>query len=139
VPRKATPLFEEWKKGEFHLLSPHEELREIGMMIENLNITGRVCFDHFINPYYRVESGYVCHPCVKNINPPIKREDLRIGSASQNQQHRYYPGYVWVFKQDYDGYKFPEEKPTVIELVKKGLDVDESLYMHAEDLVDKSL
>jgi len=48
-------------------------------------------------------------------------------------------GYVWVFKQDYDGYKFPEEKPMVIELVNKGLDVDESLYMHAEDLVEKSL
>jgi len=104
VPRKATPLFEEWKKGEFQLLSPHEELREIGMMIENLNIMGKVCFDHFMNPAYRVESGY-----------------------------------VWLFKQDYDGYKFPEEKPKVIELVKQGLDVDESLYMRAEDLVEKSL
>jgi len=139
VPRKATPLFEQWKKGEFQLLSPPEELREIGMMIENLNITGRVCFDHFINPHYKVDAGYVWNPYVKIRNPNIRREDLRIGSASQNQQHRYHPRYVWVFKQDYDGYKFPEEKPTVLELVKKGLDVDESLYMHAEDLVDKSL
>lgn len=29
IPRKATPLYEEWKKGEFKLLSSHEELREI--------------------------------------------------------------------------------------------------------------
>ncbi len=104
VPRKTTPLFEEWKKSEFQLLSPHEELKEIGMMIENLKITGKVCFDHYINPAYRVESGY-----------------------------------VWLFKQDYNGYKFPEEKPKVLELVKQGLEIDESLYMRAEDLVEKSL
>jgi len=104
VPRKATPLFEEWKKGEFQLLSPHEELREIGMMVQKLDITGRVCFDHFINPAYRVGSGY-----------------------------------VWLFKQDYDGYKFPEEKPKVLELVKQGLEIDESLYMRAEDLIEMSL
>jgi len=104
VPRKATPLFEEWKKGEFQLLSPHEELREIGIMIENLDITGRVCFDHFINPAHRVGSGY-----------------------------------VWLFKQDYSGYKFPEERAKVLELVKQGLEIDESLYMRAEDLVEMSL
>ena len=104
VPRKATPLFEEWKKGDFQLLSPHEELREIGMMIENLDITGKVCFDHSINPAYRVGSGY-----------------------------------VWLFKQDHDGYGFPEEKPKVLELVKFGLEIDETLYMRAEDLIEMSL
>jgi radical SAM superfamily enzyme YgiQ (UPF0313 family) len=104
VPRKATPLFEEWKKGEFQLLSPHEELREIGMMIESLDITGKVCFDHFINPAYKVGSSY-----------------------------------VWLFKQDYDGYKFPEEKPRVLELVTQGLEIDESLYIRVEDLVEMSL
>ncbi len=104
VPRKTTPLFEEWKKSEFQLLSPHEELKEIGMMIENLKITGKVCFDHYINPAYRVESGY-----------------------------------VWLFKQDYNGYKFPDEKPKVLELVKQGLEIDESLYIHAKDLVEMSL
>jgi radical SAM superfamily enzyme YgiQ (UPF0313 family) len=104
VPRKATPLFEEWKKGEFQLLSPHEQLKEIGMMIENLDITGKVCFDHFINPAYRVGSGY-----------------------------------VWLFKQDYDGYKFPEEKPKVLEILKQGLEIDDSLYIRVEDLVEMSL
>ncbi len=104
VPREATPLFEEWKKGEFQLLSPHEVLREIQTMIENLEITGKVCFDHYINPAYRMDSGY-----------------------------------VWLFKQDYDGYKFPEEKPEVLDLIKYGLRIDESLYTRAEDLVEMSL
>jgi len=104
VPRKATPLFEEWKNGEFQLLSPHEELREIKMMIENLDITGKVCFDHFMNPAYKVGSG-----C------------------------------VWLFKQDYDGYEFPQEKPKVMEILKQGLEIEESQYIRAEDLVKISL
>jgi radical SAM superfamily enzyme YgiQ (UPF0313 family) len=104
VPRKATPLYEEWKKGEFKLLSSHEDLREIQMMIENLEITGNVCFDHFVNPAYMVGSSY-----------------------------------VWLFKQDYDGYKFPEEKPKVLNSIKHGLEIDESLYIRVEDLVELSL
>lgn len=104
IPRKATPLYEEWKRGEFQLLSPHEELREIQIMIENLNVKGRVCFDHFINPAYRTDYGY-----------------------------------VWLFKQDYNGYKFPEEKPIVLELIKRGLEIDESLYIRAENLVEMPL
>jgi radical SAM superfamily enzyme YgiQ (UPF0313 family) len=104
VPRKGTPLFEEWRRGELQLLSPHEELREIGMVIENLNVTGRVCFDHFVNPAYRIERGY-----------------------------------AWLFKQTYDGYKFPEEKSRVVEIVRQGLKIDESLYMRVEDLVDMPL
>lgn len=53
VPREGSPLYEEWKKGEFQLLSPHEELREIQTLVRDLNVTSRVCFDHYINPAYR--------------------------------------------------------------------------------------
>jgi radical SAM superfamily enzyme YgiQ (UPF0313 family) len=104
VPRKGTPLFDEWKKREFQLLSPYELLREIEMMIKSLNITGRICFDHFSNPAFRSESGY-----------------------------------IWLFKQDYDGYKLPEEKSKILKIIEKGLEISESIYMTAEDLVDVSL
>ena len=104
IPREGTPLWDEWKKGEFQLLSPHEELREIQMMIENLKITGRVCFDHFINPAYKVDSQR-----------------------------------VWLFKQDYNGYKLPEEKPKILLQIERGLDLDESLFVRPEDLVEKLL
>mgnify|MGYP000070607535 FL=1 len=50
VPVLNTPLYEDYVKGRFKLLSPHECLREIKLLIENLNVTSRVCFDHFINP-----------------------------------------------------------------------------------------
>jgi radical SAM superfamily enzyme YgiQ (UPF0313 family) len=99
VPRKGTPLYEEWKRGTFELLSPHEELREIRMMVEHLEITGKLCFDHFINPAYKTVLGI-----------------------------------AWLFKQDYDGYKMPEEKAKVLEIIDNGLKIDESLYVRAEEL-----
>ena len=104
IPRVGTPLHEEWKKGKFQLLTPHEELGEIKAMIENLEMTGKVCFDHFINPSYRGRSGR-----------------------------------VWLFRQSYEGYKFPEEKPEVLDQINIGLDIDESRYIRAEDLVGMSL
>ena len=103
VPRRGTPLYEEWKRGTFELLSPHDELKEIRIMVEHLEITGRLCFDHFINPAYKTVLGI-----------------------------------TWLFKQDYDGYKMPEEKARVLEIIDNGLKIDESLYVRAEELSELS-
>jgi len=59
VPRPGTPLYEDYVKGRFKLLSPHEILREIKALIERLDVESRVCFDHFCNPSYRVKGGFV--------------------------------------------------------------------------------
>ena len=99
IPLKNTPLLKEWEEGKFQLLSPHEELKEIRLMVENLDVTGRLCFDHSANPFYMTEFGM-----------------------------------KWVFKQDYDGYKFPEEKSKVLKIIERGLEVNESDYVHAKDL-----
>lgn len=104
VPRKGTPMFEEWRKGEFKVLTPHEELHEIQKVIAHLNIQGAVCFDHFVNPLYKLGTRY-----------------------------------VHLFKVDFEGYKFPEEKPKVLELVKDGLEIDEKSYVHIKDLIDRPL
>ncbi|MEM3538702.1 MAG: radical SAM protein [Nitrososphaerales archaeon] len=54
VPRKGTPLFEEYEKGIFQLTSPHERLRELKILIKELNVTSRVCFDQpVMNSWYR--------------------------------------------------------------------------------------
>lgn len=53
----GTPLYEAYESGEFELLTPRELLQEIRSMIEDLDITGRVCFDHSNNPHTR--EGYV--------------------------------------------------------------------------------
>jgi len=39
-----------------------------------------------------------------------------------------------LFDQDYEGYKFPEHKSEVLALVEKGLAVDESRFLSAEDM-----
>ena len=100
VPRPGTPMFEAYSKGEIELTSPHERLREIKLMVENMELDSRLCFDHDNNPRYRSPAGMV----------PL-------------------------FKLDYGGYKFPEEKPLVLELLNKGLGIDEKLFIHAKNLI----
>ncbi|MFC1928801.1 radical SAM protein [Chloroflexota bacterium] len=100
VPRHNTPMFEAYQKGEFKLTSPHERLREIRLMIENLQVTSRVCFDHNLNPSYW--SGNSLIP---------------------------------LLTQDYNGYKFPEEKEVVLSLIDKGLQLDEKAFVDANDMV----
>lgn len=59
VPIKNTPMFEAYRNGEYRLTSPHERLREFQLLIENLQVTSRVCFDHNLNPSYRSENRLV--------------------------------------------------------------------------------
>ena len=44
--------------------------------------------------------------------------------------------HVWLFRQDHNGYKFPEEKNDVLRLIEKGLSIDEARYMRAEQLIE---
>lgn len=74
----GTPLSDEYAAGEFKPLSRYELVAEIGALIEGLDVTSRVCFDHYANP-------------------PI-------------------------FRQDWEGYKFPEEKAAVLDLVDRALE-----------------
>ncbi len=104
VPGPGIPLYEDCSKGVLHLSSPHERLQEIRILVENLNVTSRLCFDHFLNSWYR------------------------------DRSRRY-----TLFKQDYEGYKFPEEKNKVLELIEEGLKIDESVHIHVKDIIGMTL
>ena len=104
VPGPGIPLYEDCSKGVLQLSSPHERLQEIRMLVENLNVTSRLCFDHFLNSWYR------------------------------DRSRRY-----TLFKQDYEGYKFPEEKNKVLELIEEGLKIDESVHIHVKDIIGMTL
>ena len=100
VPRADTPLFDDYQKGEFELTTPHERLMEIGLLVKNLEVTSRVCFDHSLNPSF------------------LSGERL-----------------IPLLKQDYNGYKFPEEKELVLETTNKGLQMDEAVFVDAKDMI----
>ena len=67
-------------------------------MIEALNVTFRVCFDHSMNSWTNSHGGLLFH-------------------------------------QDYEGYKFPEEKPLVLKLIREGLSIDESKHIDVKELI----
>jgi len=94
VPMEGTPILEAYQSGEFELTSPHERLREIRLMIENLQVTSRVSFDQITNT--SILSG-------SNLIP--------------------------LFKKDYDGYKLPEEKEKLLEVIDEGLRLDEKAFL----------
>lgn len=99
VPIKGTKLFEEYESGNFQISSPHDRLEELKDLLERLEVTGRLCFDHVMNGWHW-----------KSGEP--------------------------LFDRDYDGYKLPEEKDLVLELIDEGLKIDESNHIDARDLVE---
>lgn len=101
VPRPGTPLFKDFEEGRFHLSSPHERLSELKLMITNLDVTSRVCFDHAMNAWTNARGGL-------------------------------------LFRQDYEGYKFPEEKELVLSLIDEGLKVDEGNHVNVKELISLS-
>jgi radical SAM superfamily enzyme YgiQ (UPF0313 family) len=100
VPGPGMPLYEDYSRGDFTLSSPHDRLKELKLMVENLSVTSRLCFDHFLNSWYKDEG------------------------------HRY-----TLFRQDYNGYKLPEEKEKVLALIEEGLKLDESVHIHVKDII----
>lgn len=56
TPNPLTPLYEEMINGEFELLTPHEYLKELKILVKNLNFEGRLCFDHMMN-FWRKKDG----------------------------------------------------------------------------------
>jgi biotin synthase-like enzyme len=83
-PIPGTPLFDALEKNDFQMLSANEQLLELKWMMEELDVTSKVCFDHAGN-YWKNRQGGL------------------------------------LFTHSYEGYKFPEEKPKVLELIAEGL------------------
>jgi len=58
VPSPGTPIFEEHASGASHTLTGEEQLQELKVMIEALEVTSRVCFDHAGN-YWLNRRGHL--------------------------------------------------------------------------------
>ena len=80
----GTPLYHQVGSGGVEMLTPREGLLEIQAMVQALEVTSRVCFDHAGN-HWKDGQGNL------------------------------------VFTHAYEGYKFPEEKSSVLERIQAGL------------------
>jgi len=98
VPRPGTPLYDELAQGRLQLSSPHQRLEELELMLGELELSAKVCFDHAMNAWADRRGGL-------------------------------------LFRQDYEGYQFPEEQPLLLDRVREGLSVDESMHVHARQLM----
>jgi len=83
-PAPGTPMYESYAKGEWEPLSTCDTLVELKQMIEALDVTSKVCFDH-------------------------------AGNHWTNRNGRL------LFSQSYEGYKFPDMKPAVLNLIAEGI------------------
>jgi len=86
-PIPGTGMHEHMTDGRLQLLSADEQLAELKLMMENLDVTSKVCFDHAANYWHNRQGGL-------------------------------------LFTHSYEGYKFPEEKSRVLELIEEGLLAD---------------
>jgi radical SAM superfamily enzyme YgiQ (UPF0313 family) len=83
-PIPGTGMQQQMAAGQLQLLSAQEQLEELKLMMENLDVTSQVCFDHAANYWLNRRGGL-------------------------------------LFTHSYEGYKFPEEKSRVLELIDEGL------------------
>ena len=49
LPKMNTLMLHQIKKGRFQVLSPHEALKELVFILENLNVTSKIRSDHYTN------------------------------------------------------------------------------------------
>ncbi len=87
-PYPGTPIHDAQQQGTITLLSRRETLIELKLLIETLDVTSKICFDH-------------------------------AGNRWVNGNGRL------LFTQSYEGYKFPEEKQHVLELVEEGIEAQD--------------
>jgi len=83
-PAPGTGMYGQMAAGRLQLLSADEQLTELKLMMETLDVTSKVCFDHAANYWHNRRGGL-------------------------------------LFTHSYEGYKFPEEKSRVLELIDEGL------------------
>jgi len=55
VPIPGTPLYEDYLNGEFVLLSPHQALQELRLLIENLDCSNSMVVSDHINNYWNIQ------------------------------------------------------------------------------------
>lgn len=91
VPRPGTPLYDDYKAGRLTLSSPHERLEELKVMVEGLDVTSKVCFDHAMNSWIDGRGGLLFTQDYEGYQFPEKKalvlDLIERGRAVDESQH----------------------------------------------------
>jgi radical SAM superfamily enzyme YgiQ (UPF0313 family) len=95
--------------------------------------TGTPLFDEYIRGEFRITSP---HERLREIKTMVEALTITSHLCFDHMMNgwRKESGEL-LFMQDYEGYKLPEEKGRVLELIEEGLRVSESIHIDAEDMV----
>ncbi|MGE5405486.1 MAG: B12-binding domain-containing radical SAM protein [Candidatus Saccharibacteria bacterium] len=55
VPVPGTPLYQEFRSGDFHLLSPHQALQEIRLLVEHMDAEGTTVLSDHVSNYWNIQ------------------------------------------------------------------------------------
>ncbi|WP_246293696.1 radical SAM protein [Desulfobacter latus] len=93
-PAPGTPMSDQVNQGRISLLDPREQLLELRRMIQNLEVTSRVCFDHMGN-YWRTASGdLVLHHAYEGYQFPDEKQTvldrIELGLAYKQEPARFF-------------------------------------------------
>lgn len=85
VVNPFTELHQLRTSGEFTVTSPHERLREIRLMVEELNVSSALCFDHFLNGWRGKNGSPLFHTSFAGYRLPGDKE-LVLGLIEEGLQ-----------------------------------------------------
>jgi radical SAM superfamily enzyme YgiQ (UPF0313 family) len=75
-PWPGTPIADEVRSGNLHLLPAIEHLREVRNMVAALDVTSKVCFDHAGNYWKNRKGGYLLSLGYEGYQFPEQKEEL---------------------------------------------------------------
>ena len=129
-------------RSEKHAINSARVLNEINpnfiMMRPYVPQKNTVFFDEYMKGEFQLTSP---HERLKELKLFFK--DLNVTSRVCFDQPAFNTWYrdrgrsIPLFRLDYMGYKFPEEKEKVLKLIDLGLSIDESIHIHAKDRIGK--
>jgi radical SAM superfamily enzyme YgiQ (UPF0313 family) len=75
-PLPGTPLWTDVENAAFELLSPREQLLELKLMMEEVDLNSRVCFDHAGNYWKNRQGGYLFSQSYEGYKFPEQKQEV---------------------------------------------------------------
>ncbi|MDP2718569.1 MAG: radical SAM protein, partial [Dehalococcoidia bacterium] len=92
-------------------------------------------YDEYLRGELKLSSPHERLLEIKNLVEKLEVNSRLVFDHFLNPSFRSDGRIVPLFKQDYDGYKLPEEKDKILQLISRGLEIDNEKFLNAEDLV----